>query len=231
MGMKAANNAFGILATGITDSATTITLGTNQGLRFPVLGEGDWTWGTLSNAANVLEVVKVTARVGDTFTVVRNTTAAYAYAAGDRLDLRPVAEAVNDKMDAAVAEASYAKLAGGNNFAGVQNMEAQRFTVLALGNVSGTKNIDLSKAGTYTATVIGDTTFTFTNAPPAGKDQTVYLKVKNGAAFQTKFAAGTQYPNGGTAPIFSVAGKDLVAIWYDTEESAYVVGVVWRNIK
>lgn len=232
MGMKAKNNAFGNLATGISASDTTITLGSNQGLRFPDLAVDDWGWATLSNISNVLEIVKITAKTGDTFTVLRGQdgTTASAYVAGDRLDMRPVAAAANDKMDATVAEATYAKKAGGNTFTGVQTIEAQHCAVLPLGSISGTKNLDLSKASTFTATVTGPTIITFTGTPPAGKDQTVYFKVKNGGT-NVDFQAGTQYPNGTGKPALTAAGKDLLAVWYDAEDSVYVVGAVWRNYK
>jgi len=93
MGVKVTNNAFGELASGITDSATTLTLGTAQGTKFPVLGAGDFFFGTLIDTGNNLEIVKVTARSADTMTIVRGQdgTTARAYSAGDRFELRPTA--------------------------------------------------------------------------------------------------------------------------------------------
>lgn len=127
--------------------------------------------------------------------------------------------------------ASYAILTGGNTFVGVQVIPAQRSSVVALGNVSGSKNIDLATGSTFTATITGATTFTFSNAPPSGQDQTVYLKLTNAGA-QVGFVAGTKFPNGVAAgAALTAAGRDLLAVWYDSELTSYVVGVVWKDYK
>jgi hypothetical protein len=113
MGVKVSNNAYGTLAANITAAATTITLTAGQGARFPALGANEWAWATLSNAADTKEIVKITARAGDTLTVVRGQdgTTANAYLTGDRLDMRPCAAAMNDKVDTdALTTALAAKL-------------------------------------------------------------------------------------------------------------------------
>jgi hypothetical protein len=91
MGLKTKNNAAGTLASGITNSATSITLTATHGARFPTLGASDYFYGTLADASNNLEIVKVTARSGDVLTVVRGQdgTTGLAYSAGDRFELRP----------------------------------------------------------------------------------------------------------------------------------------------
>jgi hypothetical protein len=93
MGVKVTNNAFGILASAITNVSTTITLSSGDGAKFPVLASGDFFFGTLINTANELEIVKVTARSTNTLTVIRGQdgTTARAYSAGDRFELRPTA--------------------------------------------------------------------------------------------------------------------------------------------
>lgn len=129
----------------------------------------------------------------------------------------------------------YALLAGAAftgtvTFSGLLTAKVLRSTVLALGNITGTVNVDMAAASTFTATVTGNVVISFTNSPPAGVDQTVYLKITNGGAFTTTFQAGTKFP-GGAAPTFTAAGKDLYAIWYDVEQTAYVVGSVWKDYK
>lgn len=255
MALKLTNTAYGTLASSITSGATTIVLNAGDGTRFPVLGASDWTWGTLSDAANNTEVVKITALSTDTFTVLRgqDNTLPRAFAAGDRLDLRPCAAAMNDKLDAAVAAtiyattaalntalaakldiatatSTYAQLAGGNVFSGVQQITAQRGKVVSLGNVSGAVTIDLTLGTTYSATIIGATTFSFTGAPAAGWDTQVYLKLVNAGSFSTTFVAGTQFPSG-AAPTFTATGRDLLAVWYDVEQTKYVVGKAWADYK
>lgn len=101
MGLKVSNNATTTLAGGISASDTTIILKAGDGSLFPALGAGDWFYGTLVNASNQLEVVKVTARATDTLTVVRGQdgTTARAYALSDRFELRPTAAMFNDKAN------------------------------------------------------------------------------------------------------------------------------------
>jgi len=93
MGIKVANNAFGVLNAGITNSDTTIVLKSGEGARFPTLTAGDYFYATLIDTSNNLEIVKVTARSTDTMTVVRGQdgTSARAYATNDRFELRPTA--------------------------------------------------------------------------------------------------------------------------------------------
>lgn len=98
MGIKVANNAFGTLASGINSSATSITLTTGQGARFPSLGAGDYFYATLIDTSNNLEIVKCTARSTDVLTVVRaqESTTARAYSAGDRIEIRLTAQTFLD---------------------------------------------------------------------------------------------------------------------------------------
>lgn len=107
MGIKVANNAYATLAGGITALSTVITVNAGEGARFPSLGSGDYFFGTLIDTSNNIEIVKVTARSADSMTAVRGQdgTTARAYAANDRLELRPTAALFNSKEDAGVAAA------------------------------------------------------------------------------------------------------------------------------
>jgi hypothetical protein len=108
--VQVSNNAFGTLAASITTVQTVISLTAGQGARFPLLGTGQWFWATLVNAQNTIEVVKVTVTSGDSFTITRGQdgTTAFAYSAGDRIELRPTAALFNDKLGYADAQAIYA---------------------------------------------------------------------------------------------------------------------------
>lgn len=230
MGLKTSNNAYGALATGVSATDSVITLGSGQGARFPALLSGDWSWATLSNAANQIELVKVLALAGDSFTVQRGVDGqAYAYLAGDRLDMRPCAQAMNDKLDVVTATATYAKLAGGNKFTGVQTVDAQRFKFLSLGSVSAPVAISFAASGTvsFTATTTS-VAVTFTNPPPAGEDGTMYLKITNGGGRVTFPGAKVSK---GVALAMTAAGKDLLAVWYDSEDQVYVVGFAFQDYK
>ena len=98
MGIKLTNNAFGTLATGINSSATSITLTSGQGARFPTLSAGDYFYATLIDTSNNLEIVKCTARSTDVLTVVRaqENTTARSYSTGDRVEIRITAQTFLD---------------------------------------------------------------------------------------------------------------------------------------
>ena len=98
MAIKFTNNASGTLAASITAAATSITLTTGQGALFPALSAGDYFYATLADSSNNLEIIKVTARTGDSLTATRGQegTSARAYSAGDKLELRATAAALAD---------------------------------------------------------------------------------------------------------------------------------------
>jgi hypothetical protein len=108
MGIKLSNNAFGTLAAGINSSATSITLTTGQGARFPTLGAGDYFYATLVDTSNNLEIVKCTARSTDVLTVVRaqESTTARAYNTGDRIEIRLTAQTFIDSTTVTPASVS-----------------------------------------------------------------------------------------------------------------------------
>jgi len=107
MGVKVTNNAFGTISAGINSSATTVTLDSGQGARFPTLGGSDHFYGTLIDTSNNVEIIKVTARSTDSMTVVRaqDNTTARAFSIGDRFELRPVAKLFEDILSEAVPAA------------------------------------------------------------------------------------------------------------------------------
>ena len=100
MGIKLTNNANATLAAGINSSATSITLTSGQGARFPTLGAGDYFYATLIDTSNNLEIVKCTARSTDVLTIVRaqETTTARAYSTGDRIEIRLTAQTFIDAV-------------------------------------------------------------------------------------------------------------------------------------
>lgn len=78
-----ANNAFSTLSAGINNAVTSLVVQTGEGARFPTLSGTDFFWCTLDDGVNV-EIVKVTARATDTFTIVRaqQGTGAQAFSSG-----------------------------------------------------------------------------------------------------------------------------------------------------
>lgn len=98
MGIKFANNAATVLASGITASDTSLTVISSTGDLFPALGGSDYFYATLGQGLTKLEIIKVTARSADTFTITRGQdgTTAQAFNAGDIVELRPVAGIFTD---------------------------------------------------------------------------------------------------------------------------------------
>lgn len=96
------NNATGVLASSIANNATSLTLVTGQGARFPTITGTNYFWATLIDASNAIEIVKCTAHAAgsDTFTVVRmqQGTSNRGYAAGDRFEMRVTKEHFNEKV-------------------------------------------------------------------------------------------------------------------------------------
>lgn len=85
------NNGVATLGSAATSGATSLTLASGTGALFPNPVAPDYFVATLANSGETaFEIVKVTARSGDTLTVVRaqeGTTAA-AWASGDKCELR-----------------------------------------------------------------------------------------------------------------------------------------------
>lgn len=98
MTVKVTNNGFSTLSAGITDSATSLSVASGEGARFPNPSSPDVFYATLIDTSNNLEIVKVTARSTDSFTIVRaqDNTTARAFSTGDRIELRPVAKLFED---------------------------------------------------------------------------------------------------------------------------------------
>jgi hypothetical protein len=103
------NNAVSRLASSLTSGATSLSVTTGEGAKFPTLSGGQWFPVTLLTSAGALEIVRCTARSGDVLTIARaqEGTAARAFSAGDRVELRAT-EAVFADMAAATATAKAA---------------------------------------------------------------------------------------------------------------------------
>lgn len=119
MAIKFANNAVGTLSAGITNTDTSLVLASGQGAAFPSLSAGDYFYLTLGSAGNT-EIVKVTARSGDTLTVVRaqESTTAKAYVAGTATQLLVTAAGLSDLIPAPVTAPQYTSLGVGTAASG-----------------------------------------------------------------------------------------------------------------
>src|SRR3954471_17605198 len=86
------NNASTTLSGGITNVATSLTVAAATGALFPTVSGNNYFYCTLAGATGI-EIVKVTARAADVFTIVRaqDGTTAKAFSNGETVELRPVA--------------------------------------------------------------------------------------------------------------------------------------------
>ena len=111
------NNAASTLASSILIGATSLTVATGTGALFPTLTGSNFFYCTLQNTAGTtIEIVKVTARSTDTFTIVRaqEGTSASAFSTGDKVELRLTAGEINNLFSGIVQ-------GGGQDHAFIEN--------------------------------------------------------------------------------------------------------------
>ncbi|OUW93091.1 MAG: hypothetical protein CBD88_07560 [Flavobacteriales bacterium TMED228] len=98
MSIKFTNNAVTTLSSAISNTATTLPL--TDGSTFPALsGSGDYCYVTMQDTiSGAIEVVKATARSGNSLTVVRaqEGTTASAFDSGKKVELRITAQGLTD---------------------------------------------------------------------------------------------------------------------------------------
>ena len=157
----AKNNAYSTLASGLTDVATTLTVQAGHGDRFPIVTGTDYTYVTLEDNSNNIEIVKVTARASasDSMTITRaqEGTTARAWNIGDIVECRPTAGIINDK----------ASLTTPNSYSAAQNLA--RATVAShatTADIWGAAGNQIDWTGTATTTA-------FPAAPQAGSERTL----------------------------------------------------------
>lgn len=100
MGVKFKNNAASTLDTAISASDLGLTVAYGDGSLFPAAGAGDYFYMTIEATDGTYEIVKVTARSGDSMTIVRaqESTTARAFTAGALCELRITNQGLVDKF-------------------------------------------------------------------------------------------------------------------------------------
>ena len=181
------NNAATTLASSILVGATSLTVSSGTGALFPTLAGGAYFYCTLSNTANTtIEIIKVTARSTDTFTIVRaqDNTSASAFTAGDKVELRLTA----------IDLQNFPQLDSTNTFA-----SAQTFTstpVFSAGITSTATPVGVASGGTGAATLTG------------------VLKGNGTSAFSAA-TAGTDYAGIDTAQTFTKGQRGEITVLTD----------------
>jgi len=103
--VKYTNNAKSTLASGINSSVTSATVA--DGSIFPALGAGEYFYITFDDGSNN-EIAKVTARSGNTLTIVRaqDNTTARAFSTGDSAELRVIAAVLTEIQENIAAKSA-----------------------------------------------------------------------------------------------------------------------------
>jgi len=161
MAVVFSNNAKTTLASNVSTSTTSIAV--VDGSVFPALSGSDYTYVTFEDGSGNVEIVKVTARSGNTLTVVRaqDNTSARAFSAGDKCELRLTAAGLNEVASQADTDTNttYSVGDGGltqNNFT---NADHTKLNGIASGATNVTNNNQLTNGAGYVTT---DTNTTYT---------------------------------------------------------------------
>ena len=207
------NNASSTLTAGISAVATSLTVQTGAGALFPSLGAGEQFYCTLANVSGNVEVVLVTARAGDTFTITRGVdgTTGQIWQAGDKVELRVVAAELN-----LFACQSPTFLDQSALFSGAQTtLNAPDVH----GIVSGVPAFSAGQALSINTVGNWDNSIYATAANRAGKDFYIYLKqaggiiLSNNSTFPTGYSAATTRKVGGfhclCVSVGAIAGHTL----------------------
>ena len=148
------NNAGTTLASGINASVTSLTVSTGSGALFPTLTGSAYFYCTLQQVSGGgIEIVKVTARSTDTFTIVRaqDGTTGLSFVTGDTVQLRLTAADLNN----------FPQLDSTNTFASAQTFTAAPILTALTGVVYGNgASASTVATGAQLATAIGSTSIT-----------------------------------------------------------------------
>ena len=235
------NNAQSTLAAAITNVATSLTVATGEGSRFPNPTGGDFFIITLFKLSGVtesaIEIVKCTARSGDVLTVVRGQegTMALAYAAGDYVALRLTAGGM---VTDSVAEGSANKyfttprvlntVLSGLSVATNQVVAATDTVLGAIGYLQRQVS-DLLASLSLKAT-IASPSFTGTATFVATKDTKVVLSgtsidLSAGSLFTKTISGAT------TLSLINVPGAGVASFMLDITNAGSAAITWWTNLK
>lgn len=224
MTIKFTNNATTTLASGINASVTSLSVASGSGALFPTLTGSDVFYVTLANLAGTVEIVKVTARSTDTFTIVRGQdgTTAASWSTGDKVELRPTAaglQAMLQTTDVGVSVQAYDAATAKTNV--VQSFSAaQRGTVSALTDAA-TITPDFAVANNFSVTLGGNRTLANPTNLTAG--QSGIITVTQDATGSRTLAYGSYWKfASGIAPTLTTTASAVDVLAYYVESSTRI---------
>lgn len=212
MTIKLANNARSTLAGSLTNVATSLTVQAGEGVKFPAISGSDYFLSTLVKliaGVPVYEIVKVTARVTDTFTIVRaqEGTAATTFSAADSVELRMTA----GSLDEFVRKTDTNTITGVTTFAADAIMSGASIIEAEGAAVASASTTNIWATDGNTVHVTGTTTIaSFGTAPQAG----AWMKVIFDGALTLTQSANLNLNNGGSDIV--VSADDLAMVYADT---------------
>lgn len=108
---------------------------------------------------------------------------------------------------------------------GQLTVTARRRKLVALGNISGSVNIDLSSAGVITATLTGATTLTWTNLPASGYVADIELRLSQDATGSrvVTWPASGKWP-GGAAFVLTTAASSMDVVGASIDSAGAWIG-------
>lgn len=152
--VRFSNNAVSQLAANLLVGGTSLSVTPGDGSKFPSLSAGQYFMATLVKSDGSTEVVKVTARSTDTFTIVRaaepvaGASTAYSFSAGDRIEARLTAGVLGNEIDRLDAAAIIGTL---NKSADYTVLEADVTSLIRVDTSGGTRTITLPQISSLTA--------------------------------------------------------------------------------
>jgi hypothetical protein len=182
------NNAFSTLATAITTSDTGIVVA--SGSAFPALSAGEYFYVTLVSQAGTTEIIKVTARVGNSMTVVRaqDGSTAASFQVGTLVEMRVNAASIAELRD----EAAEITIADAGGYYGPSNVEdvLQLVGLVLQGNITRDSVTSLLADTSITYTAGGLSSVTAGDIVRTSKEGFAYSVAASGATDQHVTTAG-----------------------------------------
>ena len=167
MGVKYTNNAATTLSSGINNSVTSVSVASSS--TFPAITGSNYFYATFDDATN-LEIVKVTAVSGTTWTIVRaqDDTSARAFSSGDTVELRinsaMLTDVVNDAMSDAFSRQAFTGDGSETDFTLSKAPATENDLIVFIEGVFQTQS----------AYSVSGTTLTFSAAPANSREIIVY---------------------------------------------------------